>query len=48
MRHALAACDRCYWCLRSEYGYTWSDILQRQNDGDIQEVSLLFNLGVRF
>jgi hypothetical protein len=34
--------------LRSEYGYTWSDILQRQNDGDIQEISLLLNLGVRF
>jgi hypothetical protein len=34
--------------LRSEYGYTWSDILQRQTDGDIQEISLLFNLGVRF
>ncbi len=34
--------------LRSEYGYTWADILQRQNNSDVQDISLLFNLGVRF
>ena len=34
--------------LRSEYGYTWSDILQRQNNSDIQDISLLVNLGLRF
>jgi hypothetical protein len=34
--------------LRSEYGYTWSDILQRQNNSDIQDINLLVNLGLRF
>ncbi len=34
--------------IRGEYGYTWSDILQRQNDGDVQEMNLLFTLGARF
>jgi hypothetical protein len=34
--------------LRLEYGYTWSDIFQVQNDSDLQEVNLLVNLGVRF
>ena len=34
--------------LRSEYGYTWADILQRQNNSDVQDINLLFNLGLRF
>lgn len=34
--------------VRAEYGYTWSDIFQAGNDADLQEVNLLFNLGVRF
>ena len=34
--------------LRLEYGYTWSDILQQQNDGDIQDMTLMFTTGVRF
>ncbi len=34
--------------LRSEYGYTWADILQRQYNSDVQDISLLLNLGVRF
>ncbi len=34
--------------LRWEYGYTWSDILQHQNDGDIQDTTLMFTTGVRF
>jgi hypothetical protein len=33
---------------RFEYGYTWSDIMQIQNDSDVQDVNLLFNIGVRF
>ncbi len=34
--------------LRSEYGYTWDDILQRQYNSDVQDINLLFNIGVRF
>ncbi len=34
--------------LRSEYGYTWADVLQRQNNSDVQDINLLFNIGVRF
>jgi hypothetical protein len=34
--------------IRAEYGYTWGDILQRQTDGDVQEINLLFTLGARF
>ena len=33
---------------RVEYGYTWADILQVQNKSDVQDINLLFNLGVRF
>jgi hypothetical protein len=33
---------------RLEYGYTWSDILQIQNKSDVQDVNILFNMGVRF
>jgi hypothetical protein len=34
--------------VRGEYGYTWSDILQRQNNSDVQDINLLATLGVRF
>ena len=34
--------------VRAEYGYTWGDILQRQTDGDVQEINLLITLGTRF
>jgi hypothetical protein len=34
--------------MRLEYSYTWSDILQHQNDSDIQDVDFLFTAGVRF
>jgi len=33
---------------RAEWGYTWSDIMQRQNDSDIMDVNLLVTFGVRF
>jgi hypothetical protein len=32
--------------VRLEYGYTWSDMLQRKSD--VQDVNLLFQAGVRF
>ena len=34
--------------IRGEYGYVWSDVLQRQNNSDIQTINLLFTLGTRF
>lgn len=34
--------------IRAEWGYNWSDILQRQNDSDLQDVNILFTAGVRF
>lgn len=34
--------------VRGEYGYTWSDVLQRQNNSDVEDINLLFNLGLRF
>jgi hypothetical protein len=34
--------------IRGEYSYTWSDILQHQNDSDLQQINLLFTAGVRF
>jgi hypothetical protein len=34
--------------LRIEYGYTWSDIMQIQNKSDTQDLSILFDIGVRF
>jgi len=33
---------------RVEWAYTWSDIMQRQNDSNIMEVNLLMTFGVRF
>jgi hypothetical protein len=34
--------------LRAELNYTWSDILQRQNDSNLLDVNLLITCGVRF
>ena len=34
--------------LRWEYGYTWSDVLQHQNNSDIEDMNLLLTAGVRF
>jgi hypothetical protein len=31
-----------------EYSYTWSDVLQRQNNADLMELNLLFTVGARF
>ncbi len=41
----------CGWFVagfRAEWGYIWSDILQRQNDSDITTVNLLGSIGYRF
>jgi hypothetical protein len=34
--------------MRVEWGYTWSDIFQHQNESDIQDLNILFTAGVRF
>ena len=34
--------------MRFEYGYTWGDILQHQNNGDVQDMTLMFTRGSRF
>jgi hypothetical protein len=34
--------------VRGEWGYTWTDILQRQNNGDVEDLNLLFTFGVRY
>jgi hypothetical protein len=34
--------------LRLEYGYTWGDALQSQNNGDSQDLSLMVTAGVRW
>jgi hypothetical protein len=34
--------------IRYEYNYIWTDLLQRQNNGDFQSMNLLFQAGVRF
>jgi hypothetical protein len=34
--------------IRLEYGYTWGDVLQHQNNGDTQDLNLTFMLGMRF
>lgn len=33
---------------RTEWDYTWSDILQFQNSSDVQDISMLLNFGVRY
>jgi hypothetical protein len=40
-------CTHIIGC-RLEWGYTWSDILQRQNNSDITEINFLISYGVRF
>jgi hypothetical protein len=34
--------------VRGEWGYTWSDILQEQNNSDVEDLNLLFTFGARF
>jgi hypothetical protein len=34
--------------VRVEYGYTWSDVLQHQNNADSQDLNMMLMLGVRF
>jgi hypothetical protein len=34
--------------MRLEWDYTWTDILQHQNNSDVQDINLLFNVGFRF
>lgn len=34
--------------VRTEYGYTWSDILQHQNDADVQYINVLVTAGLRY
>jgi hypothetical protein len=41
-------CCTLYGGLRAEWSYTWSDVLQQQNDSDLQDVTLMMTLGVRF
>lgn len=41
-------CYRFIAGIRLQWAYTWSDILQQQNDADVMDLSLLVNLGVRF
>jgi hypothetical protein len=42
------SCCIIYAGVRGEYGYVWSDVLQRQNNSDMQTINLLFTLGTRF
>jgi hypothetical protein len=43
-------CGSCVWIAgaRAEYSYTWTGILQSQNNADIGDIGLLMNFGVRF
>jgi hypothetical protein len=43
-------CGCCIWQFgfRAEWAYTWSDILQRQNDSNMMDLNLLLTFGVRF
>jgi hypothetical protein len=41
----------CGWFVagfRAEWGYVWSDILQRQNNSDLILINLLGSIGYRF
>jgi hypothetical protein len=40
----------CTWIFgfRAEWDYTWSDILQHQNDTDVSDLNFLLTLGFRF
>lgn len=43
-------CGCCifYGGIRAEYGSTWDNLLQKQNNGNIQYINLMFTLGTRF
>jgi hypothetical protein len=43
-------CGSCIWMagIRTEFNYTWTDVLQFQNNSDIADISLMLNFGVRF
>jgi hypothetical protein len=43
-------CGCCifYYGIRTEYSYTWSEILQEQNLADVQGITLMAEFGVRF
>jgi hypothetical protein len=43
-------CGCCifYGGIRGEYGSTWDNLLQPQNNGNIQYLNLMFSLGMRF
>jgi hypothetical protein len=43
-------CGACIWQVgfRVEVDFTFSEILQDQNNADVYDVNLLLNLGVRF
>jgi hypothetical protein len=43
-------CGACIYQagFRAEWSYTFSEILQDQNNADVQDILLMFNLGVRF
>ena len=34
--------------LRTEFAYTWADILQRQNNSDVMDVNFMFSIGYRY
>lgn len=34
--------------VRGEYAYTWNDVLQAQNEADIQDINIIFSLGVKY
>jgi hypothetical protein len=51
--HVDYECPCCGCCIfqagiRLEYSFTWSNILQSQNQSDTQDLSILFNFGIRF
>jgi hypothetical protein len=41
-------CGVLIFGLRLEYAYTWADILQSTTNADVQDLNLLFNVGLRF
>lgn len=43
-------CGCCIFTVggRIEWDYTWSDVLQRQNNADVQSIQMLATFGVRF
>jgi hypothetical protein len=41
-------CAMLFVGLRLEYAYTWADILQSTTNADVQDLNLLFNVGLRY